>query len=152
MRSDENKRFHNKHIASTTEKYNYTVISLHHCTMSCGKIPHEAYFSAWQVFYRWIGCCSLCVWWRSVAVRSQAWQELSWFSCSSRVAGFLNYLPVDYGLHAAGFGILHLHPAVQAFLSSYKKRKKITTDMFIYRYHGSKEVSQCLRGEFCVLK
>lgn len=116
--------------------------------MSCGKIPHGAYFLAWRVFYRWIVCCSLRVWWRSAAVRSQAWWESSGFSCSSRVAGFLNYLPVDYGLHAAGCSIFHLHPAVQAFLGSHKG----TADMFIYHCHRGKEVSQWLRRGFRVLK
>lgn len=118
-------------LHQSTEKCNFTVISLHHCTISCGKIPHEACFSAWQVFYRWIWCCSRCVWWRSVLVRSQAWRELSCFSCSSRVAGFLNYLPVDYDLHAAGFGIFHLHPAVQAFLSSCFKKKQPKTNVYL---------------------
>lgn len=80
-------------------------------------------------------------------VRSQAWWESSCFSCSSRVAGFLNYLPVDYALHAAGFCIFHLHPAVQAFLGS-----QSTADMFIYPCHGGKEVSQRLRRGFRVLK
>lgn len=52
VRRDEKKRFHIKRITSITEKYDYTVISQHHCMMSCGKIPRGAYISAWQVFYR----------------------------------------------------------------------------------------------------
>lgn len=124
VRCDEKKGSLMEHIISITEKYDYTVISGHH---SCGKTPRGA------CFFSPVGILSVnrmlqpaCL----VEVSSGAFTGLVgielFLLCSSRVAGSLNYLPVDYGLHAAcySWGIFHLDPTDQVFFSFSKKKVK----------------------------